>query len=187
MKEIKCPKCGTVITVDDADFAALLSQVRTEEFNVEVERRIKQLSELQEAKDAEKAAKEAARHKEELSGKDQTISQKDGEIARLKEQITAMGDQQKLAVGKAMADKDKEIAELKASLSQKESEIQIAVLKEQQKTQESLQSKDAVIAQLRRLPFASPVSVPNWKESFSSPSPRRPCRRRAFARIMNPS
>ena len=149
MKEIKCPKCGTVITVDDADFAALLSQVRTEEFNVEVERRIKQLSELQEAKDAEKAAKEAARHKEELSGKDQTISQKDGEIARLKEQITAMGDQQKLAVGKAMADKDKEIAELKASLSQKESEIQIAVLKEQQKTQESLQSKDAVIAQLR--------------------------------------
>ena len=26
MKEIKCPKCGTAITVNDADFAELISQ-----------------------------------------------------------------------------------------------------------------------------------------------------------------
>ena len=38
MREIKCPQCGTAITVNDADFAKILSQVRTEEFNSEVER-----------------------------------------------------------------------------------------------------------------------------------------------------
>ena len=38
MREIKCPQCGTAITVNDADFAKILNQVRTEEFNSEVER-----------------------------------------------------------------------------------------------------------------------------------------------------
>ena len=44
MKEIKCPNCGAVITVDDADFAAILNQVRTEEFDAEVNRRIEETS-----------------------------------------------------------------------------------------------------------------------------------------------
>ena len=59
MKEIKCPNCGSVITVDDAAFAALLSQVRTEEFDAEVNRRIDQFKELQKAEAAEKAANDA--------------------------------------------------------------------------------------------------------------------------------
>ena len=75
MKEIKCPKCGTVITVDDADFAALLSQVRTEEFNAELRRQVDEAKELQRAHEAAKAAQEAARHKEELSAKDARISE----------------------------------------------------------------------------------------------------------------
>ena len=80
MKEIKCPNCGTVITVDDAAFAALLNQVRTEEFDYEVNRRIEQVKELQKAEAAKKSALEAARHKEELSGKDL-------EIEKLKQQL----------------------------------------------------------------------------------------------------
>ena len=60
-----------------------------------------------------------------------------------------MGDRQKLAVGNAVADKDKIIVELRAAIAQKESAIQIAVLEEQQKAKESLQVKEAEIAQLR--------------------------------------
>ena len=91
MKEIKCPNCGQVITVDDADFAAILNQVRTEEFDAEVRRRVEETTKLLKAQDAEKAAikaaaaaKEAAqidaRHKEDLS-------RKDVEIEKLKQQI----------------------------------------------------------------------------------------------------
>jgi len=43
MKEIKCPNCGTVITVDVADFAAILNQVRTEEFDSEVSRCLREV------------------------------------------------------------------------------------------------------------------------------------------------
>ena len=29
MKELKCPKCGNVFTVDEPDYAAILQQVKT--------------------------------------------------------------------------------------------------------------------------------------------------------------
>ena len=89
MKEIKCPRCGTVITVDDADFASLLSQVRTDEFNAELNRRLEDFHRIQKAREAENAAQEAAkaamiaaRHKEELTGKEM-------EIERLRQQIAS--------------------------------------------------------------------------------------------------
>lgn len=80
MREIKCPNCGTVITVDDAAFASIINQVRTEEFDAEVCRRIEEVKKLLKAEDAEKAARETARHKAE-------ISDKELEIEKLKQQI----------------------------------------------------------------------------------------------------
>ena len=148
MKNIICPHCKTVFAVDEADYAAIVSQVKGAEFNAEVERRIAELHHQHEAEQKAEAATIEKAHQSELFEKDQAISQKDGEIARLKEQLTAMGDKQKLAVGNAVADKDKQIADLKAVLARKESEIQIAVLQEQQKAQQNLKSKDAEIAKL---------------------------------------
>ena len=43
MKELKCPKCGNAFTVDEADYAFILQQVKTSEFNAEVEKRLKEL------------------------------------------------------------------------------------------------------------------------------------------------
>ena len=74
MKEIKCPKCGTVITVDDADFAALLSQVRDETFNAELARRVADMRKLQEAQEARKAAEDEARHRQVLADKELEIN-----------------------------------------------------------------------------------------------------------------
>ena len=36
MNEIKCPNCGQLFTVDEAGFSAILSQVRTKEFDKEI-------------------------------------------------------------------------------------------------------------------------------------------------------
>ena len=100
MKEIKCPNCGTVITVDDADFAAILNQVRTEEFDAEVNRRIEEAKRLLKAEEDRKAALDAAeaakaaakldaRHKEDLS-------RKDLEIEKLRQQIAGWEQGKKL-------------------------------------------------------------------------------------------
>ena len=40
MKELKCPKCGSVFTVDESDYADIVNQVKNAEFNAEVDRRI---------------------------------------------------------------------------------------------------------------------------------------------------
>ena len=34
MRELKCPNCGKTFTVDEAGYAAILSQVKNKEFGV---------------------------------------------------------------------------------------------------------------------------------------------------------
>ena len=149
MYELTCPHCGKSFRPEDANYEAIASQIRGIEFHAEVERRIAELHKQHEAEQKAEAASAEQAHQAELFQKDQTISVKDGEIARLKEQLGAMADRQKLAVGTAVADKDKEIASLKATIAQKDDAIRIAVLQEQQKAQESLRSQETLISQLR--------------------------------------
>lgn len=42
MKELKCPKCGSVFTVDEADYASILQQVKNQEFETELNPAIEQ-------------------------------------------------------------------------------------------------------------------------------------------------
>ena len=46
MKELKCPHCGNVFTVDENDYAALLNQVKNSEFERELSRRIHELEQV---------------------------------------------------------------------------------------------------------------------------------------------
>ena len=48
MKELKCPNCGSVFSVDESDYADILNQVKTAEFNTEIERRLKELDKQRE-------------------------------------------------------------------------------------------------------------------------------------------
>ena len=47
MKELKCPHCGNVFTVDESDYAALLHQVKNSAFESEVSRRVQELEKTQ--------------------------------------------------------------------------------------------------------------------------------------------
>jgi len=47
MKELKCPHCGNVFTVDESDYAALLGQVKNAEFEAELSRRIHEMEQTQ--------------------------------------------------------------------------------------------------------------------------------------------
>lgn len=49
MKELKCPKCGSVFTVDEADYASIVNQVKNTEFQAEVNRRLAELHKQQQA------------------------------------------------------------------------------------------------------------------------------------------
>ncbi|MBR5736910.1 MAG: DUF2130 domain-containing protein [Bacteroidales bacterium] len=148
MKELRCPKCGNVFSVDEADYAFIVNQVKGAEFDAEVNRRIAELNKQHEAEQSARDALTFQAHKEELSEKDQAIGEKDSEIERLKQQITAMEEKKQLEIDAAVNDKVREIDALKATIKQDAQNLKIAVMKEQQMAKEAAQAKDAEIAEL---------------------------------------
>ena len=88
-------------------------------------------------------------HQKELTVKDKTISEKDSEILRLKDQLAAMSEKRDLEMNAAVTEKDREIAALKATIDQKAQALEIALLKERQQAKEATQAKDVEIASLK--------------------------------------
>lgn len=178
MKQIQCPQCKSLITLDQADYDSIVSQIRTSEFRDEVDRRMHELekqSQIQREADtlaAEKSYQEKLNAKEqELSKKEQEIArlteqvkgaaqseqlkttqqlaEKDAEIARLKEQITSAVQAQKLDFNQQLAEKDAEITRLKSEVSQGDNRVEVAILKEQSLAKDALQKKEEQISELR--------------------------------------
>ena len=120
MKELKCPKCGNVFTVDESDYADIVNQVKNAEFHAEVERRLKEME------------------------KRQSI-QKQADDLKSEQKLQA----QQLEFTQQLAAKEQEITLLKASIAEGESKIRVAVLEEQNKSKDELQKKEQKIAELQ--------------------------------------
>ena len=120
MKELKCPKCGNVFTVDESDYADILNQVKTAEFDAEVARRMKEYEKLQ-----------AAQLQADALKTEQKLQAKQLEFVN---QLNA---------------KEAEIAKLKASLAEGDTKIRVAVLEEQNRAKDELQQKLQQIAELK--------------------------------------
>ena len=115
MKELKCPKCGSVFTVDEADYASIVSQVKNAEFHDEVERRLREMQERQKTEEELAVSKVEKKYQDALSRKDLEISGLKSSVSESesKLRIAIMEEQRKAA--ESLQGKDKEIAELKAS------------------------------------------------------------------------
>lgn len=74
MKELKCPNCGKVFTVDEADYASIVNQVKNAEFNDEVARRIEELHKQQEVEEKLRTVATEQAHQSELFKKNQEIA-----------------------------------------------------------------------------------------------------------------
>lgn len=149
MKELRCPQCGNVFTVDEADYASIVSQVKNAEFHEEVERRLVEMSAKKDAENKASMAEAGKTFQEQIFKKDQTISEKDNEIARLKDKIELFEERKKAEVDAAVSAKNMEIAALQTTIEKGESAIRIAVMEEQQKAQSALQTKENEILGLR--------------------------------------
>ena len=121
MRELKCPKCGNVFSVDEADYAAIVNQVKGAEFDAEVSRRIAELHQKQEIEEKARAMEAERAHQNEIFKKDQAIADKDRQIAVLQEKVNKSVQDQEIAILKERAQakeaslaKDEEIANLKS-------------------------------------------------------------------------
>ena len=171
MKELKCPHCGQMFQVDEADYASIVSQVKNAEFEAEIARRLSELNERHKAEQELATAKTEQSYQTQLNKKQlelgvkeaeierlkaETESQlekvkgeKDAEIARLKTQLENIESQKKGELDLALSEKDKTIAQLNAAIEQNETRLQLAVMEERTKAQQTVQAKETEITQLR--------------------------------------
>lgn len=149
MNELICPNCGKPFRLDEADYASILNQVKGAEFEAEVSRRITELHKQHIAEEKLRAADADKKHQNELFQKDRALSEKDNEIARLKSKMESIDDRKRLEINEALAEKEREIEHLKSAIGQGKSELQIAVLQEQQRNKDAIQEKEAEIARLK--------------------------------------
>ena len=149
MKELKCPKCGSVFTVDEADYASIVSQVKNAEFSAEVNRRLTELHQQHLAEQQSAEAKLEKEHQVEIGKKQQEISQKELEISQLRGRLQAIEQQKRSELDLAMVTKDKAIDELRAQLAQSGQQQQIAVMEVRQKAKDYLTQKEQEIAKLQ--------------------------------------
>lgn len=172
MKELKCPKCGNVFKVDEADYAAIVGQVKNAEFNQEVERRMKELEKQQKAEQKAETLKAEQNYQKLLSEKELNLTQKDAEIAKLQSQLEGIENTNQLSLAKEIAKKDKEIAALQTQLSSNESKLKVANLEEQNKSKDFLQKKEQEIQKLKGdMELAQKEAIikeKNLKEDFQS-------------------
>ena len=148
MKEISCPKCGCVFRVDEADYASIVDQVKTAEFQAEIGRR---MAELQKQYQAEQRANELKLEQElqkRLTAKELEMGKKNSEIERLKAQLATIAQAKELELKDELAKKEKEIFALRNTIAQNDSAQRLAVIEEQRKAQEALKVKEQQIAEL---------------------------------------
>ena len=144
MNEIKCPNCETVFSIDEAQYADIMSQVRTAEFEKEIHERLalaekaKQTEiQLAEAKIAQKLKDEATK--------------KDAAIAELKAKLDATETERKLAVQEALAKVEKERDALKTSLEVAEMKAKLEEKSLKEKYEVQIKDRNDTIERLKDL------------------------------------
>ncbi|WP_159544003.1 DUF2130 domain-containing protein [Streptococcus halichoeri] len=128
MKEIKCPHCQTVFTIDESEYSQLLAQVRGEAFNNELTDRLHKEVQLLEERSQSQLQK--------------AISEKEQEILGLQSQLEQLAKEQNFKQNQLLADKEKEILTLESKLSQLSSQNALDLAK-------GLAAKEKEVAQLQ--------------------------------------
>ena len=160
MKELKCPKCGSVFSVDEADYASILNQVKNQEFEAELRNRMAEMDSRHKAEQQLATAKAEQDFQSKLNRKVLELgameaemtklkSEKEAEIARLRHQLESIAAQKDSERHLALAAKQQDIERLNATIRQNEANLQIALLNKQREAQEIIQRKDSQIQQLK--------------------------------------
>ena len=146
MNEIKCPHCGKEFKLDDAGYADILAQVKTEEFDKQLHDR---LADAQKLKEAEIKTAEA-QLKQKLEAEAAKKSAADAaEIQKLKAEIAKSDTEKELAIAKATADIEKKRSDAENSLKVLQAQAQLDLKKQKEFSETLLSVKDDEIARLR--------------------------------------
>ena len=171
MKELKCPHCGSVFAVDEADYASIVNQVKNSEFDAEIKRRIEELEAQRQTEQELTEARTRKEFNDLMNDKEKELTAKENEIERLKSQMETLtvqlNGERQLEVDRlkeqlkniearkdaernlALAEKEKTITALQSTVNQADTRLKMAVMEEQKRAEQELQEKNYTISQLQ--------------------------------------
>ena len=145
MNKIKCPKCGEVFSIDEADYAKILSQVKNEEFDKELSRREREI--LEKSKLTAEVAKQ-----NDAKAYDKRIAELEAKLREQQSKIENAETEKKLAIATAKAEskealskKEKELLELDSRLKEEKNSAKNELLLLKQQHTAELKAKDEQI------------------------------------------
>ena len=164
MKELICPNCKKPFSVDDADYAMLLSQVKNAAFQAEVDSRVSELRSRWQ--DEQKAANLQAEnvHQQELNKQQKMLQEREAELQKLSERLKGIEQIKAAELKQAVVEKESSLKQqwnaaeqkMQQQLSEKEQKIhdleaaqRLAVMEAQKKAEATLQQKETELLKLR--------------------------------------
>ncbi len=139
MAEIKCPNCGQVFKADEAGLAAIVEQVRSKEFKKEVDKRIKE--------ETENAVKIAEMYKDKIL--QEQLTEKDKEIARLKNKIDSQKQEAELEVNNAVSKEKEELSKKNKLISELEKQLELLKKDNKSNIEKAVGEKEREIIELK--------------------------------------
>ncbi|MEY5133143.1 MAG: hypothetical protein RLZZ198_1147 [Bacteroidota bacterium] len=149
MNDIICPNCNKAFKIDESGYVELLKQVRTQQFNEEIENRLK-LAEQEKANAVQlTAAQVENKMKDQLAEKERQLIASQAEMQRVSNELNLKIEQakleQQLSVSEAVKAMEKERDGLQNMLNQKQLETQLLEKSLQEQFQSALKTKDEII------------------------------------------
>ncbi len=173
MAELKCPSCGKTFKVDDSDYAEILNQVRSHEFEEQLEKRLKEASVLAEAEQKQreleiktdnarrelalkrKMEQEMASLQRDLDKADSVkalaLAEKQAEIDKISAKLRQAESDKELAVTKARSALELELSDLRNNLKNKDSEAELRETALRTQYEGAIKLKDEEIERLKDL------------------------------------
>lgn len=149
MKDIICPNCNKAFKIDESGYVELLKQVRTQQFNEEIDSRLK-LAEQEKVNAVQlTAAQVESKMKDQIAEKERQLLAAQAEMNRISNELNLKIEQakleQQLSVSEAVKAMEKERDGLQNALNQKQLETQLLEKSLQEQFQATLKTKDEII------------------------------------------
>ncbi|MBQ8085362.1 MAG: DUF2130 domain-containing protein [Lachnospiraceae bacterium] len=158
MSQIKCPNCGKEFTIDEASYAAIVSQVRDKEFEKQIEQNMKAVEERQESLIQKNMLEAKAESDKIISKLKSQVSdlesqnklntmQKDSELKQLQAELKGKDKEKEIAVKEALQEQNTKITELMAEMKSKDKDNEIAIKNAVMKNEEKIMALESEIKQ----------------------------------------
>lgn len=170
MNQIKCPHCGTVFTINEADYSSIVTQIKDHVFEEELQKREKEIESRIKTENQLSYKNELLTKEKELDSLKNTLKIKETEyqaqleknsasnkelIAQLKGQIENQQTEKQLAVSQAIQElsekKNTEINQIQKQMNALKSQSYVESEKMRTQYDELLKSKDREIADQKAL------------------------------------